>query len=346
MKILKKFPLLFLISMLMVFSLAAVPASADDDDDDDRYEWRDDDDDRWDDDDDDDRWDDDDDDDDDDDRWDDDDRDPRPTSVKGLVSKKTVTVGKDFDLKVRFSPSYAEEDYLVWSIVSGSSVVRFDDDDRTGDEVELKARRAGSARVRCQIRGTNVKTDFVITVRSNSVSSIRAISSRSRTVTAGSDFDLKVRMTPSYADENKLSWRIVKGSSYVRFDDDDRYDDEMEFTARRAGKAVIRCQIRGTNKYVDFNVTVKAPSYKISRVGSSTKYVRAGRDFELKVKKSDGLSDRYLRWTIANRSIVAFDDDDRTGDDVEFRARRKGTTKVTCKNTKTGKSITYTIRVR
>lgn len=342
MKILKKFPLLFLISMLMVFSLAAVPASADDDDDDDRYEWRDDDDDRWDDDDDDDRWD----DDDDDDRWDDDDRDPRPTSVKGLVSKKTVTVGKDFDLKVRFSPSYAEEDYLVWSIVSGSSVVRFDDDDRTGDEVELKARRAGSARVRCQIRGTNVKTDFVITVRSNSVSSIRAISSRSRTVTAGSDFDLKVRMTPSYADENKLSWRIVKGSSYVRFDDDDRYDDEMEFTARRAGKAVIRCQIRGTNKYVDFNVTVKAPSYKISRVGSSTKYVRAGRDFELKVKKSDGLSDRYLRWTIANRSIVAFDDDDRTGDDVEFRARRKGTTKVTCKNTKTGKSITYTIRVR
>lgn len=337
MKILKKFPLLFLVSVLMVLTLSAVPVSADDDDDYyyDRYDddWDDDD---WDDDDDDDDWD------------DDDDRDPRPTSLRAPSSsstKKTVRAGRDFELKVRFSPSYAEEDYLVWSIVKGSSYVRFDDDDRTGDEVELKARRAGTAIVRCKIRGTNTYVDFTITVGSNSVSSIKAVRS-SKTVTAGSDFDLKVRMTPSYADENKLSWRIVKGSSYVRFDDDDRYDDEMEFTARRAGKAVIRCQIRGTNKYVDFNVTVKAPSYKISRVGSSTKYVRAGRDFELKVKKSDGLSDRYLRWTIANRSIVAFDDDDRTGDDVEFRARRKGTTKVTCKNTKTGKSITYTIRVR
>ena len=53
MKILKKFPLLFLVSVLMVLTLSAVPVSADDDDDYyyDRYDddWDDDD---WDDDDD------------------------------------------------------------------------------------------------------------------------------------------------------------------------------------------------------------------------------------------------------------------------------------------------------
>ena len=74
MKILKKFPLLFLVSVLMVLTLSAVPVSADDDDDYyyDRY------DDDWDDDDDDDDWD------------DDDDRDPRPTSLRAPSSSSTI----------------------------------------------------------------------------------------------------------------------------------------------------------------------------------------------------------------------------------------------------------------
>ncbi len=170
---------------------------------------------------------------------------------------------------------------------------------------------------------------------------------KQRTVYVGTEFEVKVRTYPRDADEDALRWTIVKGRNIIRFDDDDRTDNEVEIKAVRAGTAKLRCQIRGTRKYAYVTVTVKkrATTSVIKRVGNASRTVTVGNDFELKVKKSSGLKDRYLRWSIQDSSVLRFDDDS-TGDEVELKARKSGTTKVTCKNTRTGKTVVYTVTVK
>lgn len=177
---------------------------------------------------------------------------------------------------------------------------------------------------------------------------ITAIGNKTITVTVGQEFDLKVRTTPTNADDDYLRWKIVKGSKYVKFEDNDRSDDEIELIAQKTGTAKVRCTIKGTNKKVTFTVKVKAATAntkKISIKGKSARTVEVGDDFELKIKKYSGLKDKYLKWTIKDTSIIRFDDDDRTDDEVEFKAKKTGKTTITCTNTKTDQSVTFTVTV-
>lgn len=178
-----------------------------------------------------------------------------------------------------------------------------------------------------------------------------AINVKSKTVKTGQAFKLYAKITPAGADDDYLRWSIVEGKNVIRFDDDDRDDDEAEFKAVKTGTAKVCCYIKGTSKKAYATITVKTgtgsnpSSGTIKRVGAQKRTVERGDDFELEVKKSAGVRDRDLKWSIADRSIVRFDDDDRYGDEMEFEARKTGTTKITCKNTKTGKSVTFTVTV-
>ena len=86
-------------------------------------------------------------------------------------------------------------------------------------------------------------------------------------------------------------------------------------------------------------------SVKITRKGKATRIVELGDDFDLEVKKSKGLSDKYLKWTISNKNIIRFDDADITNDEVEFEAIKIGKTTVTCTNKKTKQKVKFTIKV-
>lgn len=145
------------------------------------------------------------------------------------------------------------------------------------------------------------------------------VSRQTVTVTAGKELEFKVKMSPRNADDDYLRWKIVSGSKYVRFDDDDRDDDEIELKAVKAGTAKIRCYIKGNAKRkVDFTVKVTAApkaSKKIKAAGALKKTVEVDDDFELEVKKYSGLKDKYLKWSIENTRIVRFDDDDDDDDD-------------------------------
>ena len=174
---------------------------------------------------------------------------------------------------------------------------------------------------------------------------ITAVGKQTVSVYAGQEFELKVKMTPKNAEDDYLRWKIISGSKYVRFDDDDRNDDEIELRAIKAGTAKVRCYIKGTSKKVDFTVKVKKASKKITAATKTTKTVRIGKDFDLEVNKYSGLKDRYLKWSIGNKKIVRFDDDERVGDEVEFKAIKVGKTTVTCTNTKTNQKITFKINV-
>lgn len=172
------------------------------------------------------------------------------------------------------------------------------------------------------------------------------IASIKKTIRKGDSFELKAKMTPYNADDNYLEWSIVKGKKVVRFADDDRYDDEVEFRALKAGTAKISCRIRGTDIKSTITVQVKkAAGGKITRVGAKERTISVNREFELKVKKARGVNENNLKWSIQNKSIVKFDDDDIYDDEMEFRAWKTGTTTIKCTNTVTKKSVTFTVHV-
>lgn len=174
---------------------------------------------------------------------------------------------------------------------------------------------------------------------------IYAVGKKSIAVYTGEEFELKVKMASRYADDDALKWKIVSGSEYVRFTDDDRNDDEIELKAIKVGTAKIRCKIKGTLQEVNFTVRVKKSPQKIRPSGRTKRTVEVGDDFELEVKKFSGLKERYLTWSIDDMSIVHFDDDDCTGDDMEFRAIKPGTAKITCTNTVVNQKVTFTVTV-
>lgn len=174
----------------------------------------------------------------------------------------------------------------------------------------------------------------------------KIIASR-KNIRVGNEFELKAKVTPTDADDDYLKWTIIGKKGIIKFDDDDRNDDEAEFKAIKAGTTKVRCSIKGKSKKYSktFTVTVKKPTYNFSRVGKKNVKVEVGDDFELKVKKSSDLKNKHLKWSIKNVKIVDFDDADRYGDEIELDAKKIGKTTVTCKNLKTKKTIKFTIQV-
>lgn len=55
-------------------------------------------------------------------------------------------------------------------------------------------------------------------------------------------------MSPRNAEDEYLRWEILSGKDVIRFDDDDRNDDEIEFKALKEGTASVRCYVKGRDK--------------------------------------------------------------------------------------------------
>ena len=175
---------------------------------------------------------------------------------------------------------------------------------------------------------------------------ITRIGTKSRTVKAGQEFELKVKKARGVKEKN-LKWSI-SNSKIVAFEDNDRYDDEMDFIAKKAGTTKITCKNTKTGEKITFSITVKKGSTTaISRVGAKTRTVGIGREFELEVKRASKVKKRDLKWTIKDTSIVDFEDphDSIYDDEMEFVAKKKGTTTIKCTNVKTKKSVSFTIKV-
>lgn len=259
----------------------------------------------------------------------------------GRVGKasQTVSKGAEFDLEVRKGTSVREND-IKWSI-SDTSIVRFDDDDRYDDEIELRAVKKGKTKVTAKNLNTGGKIVYTITVK-NPSKTISRVGEASRSVTVGNEFELKVKKNGNLPD-SYLYW-TTSNKNIVRIADDDRSDEEIELRAVKAGTAKITCRNEYTGGKIVYTVKVKSGSMKISRVGSSSRTVEVGDDIELRVKKS-GLKNSQIKWSISDSSILRFDDGDNVGSEVDVEARRAGTAKVTAKNLVTGGKIVYTIKV-
>lgn len=279
----------------------------------------------------------------------------KPTQIKRVgAASRTVTLGQEFELKVKMTPANANDNALRWEITSGKGVIVFDDADKQDDDIDFRAKKTGTAKVRCYINGKkkNSKTSVTFTVKVTQPQTQKQIArygNAAVTKNVGDEFELKVRKSKGLSDK-ELDWSIEDDTIVTFFNDYELHDDEIDFLALKAGTTKVTCKIKnasGSNTSITFTVTVKKTAGTIASRGALTKTVRVGDDFDLEVRKT-GVRDNQLKWEIADHKIVSFDDYDIYDDEVEFRARKVGTTTVTCSiNGASGANakVTYTIHV-
>lgn len=184
------------------------------------------------------------------------------------------------------------------------------------------------------------------TTTSSSDYSFSRVGNANRTVTVGKEIELEVNKKGSLRDSD-LSWSIAD-TSILAFDDNETTGDDVELRALKAGKTTVTCYNSKTKESIVFTITVEeskaTTESTIKQVGSSTIYVELGDDEELEVKASN-VSSKNLKWTIADTSILRFEDNESYGTEVDVIGLKLGQTTVTCTNLVTNKSVTYTVIV-
>lgn len=250
---------------------------------------------------------------------------------------KTVYTGGELELEVRKGVKMKDSN-IKWSI-GNTKILRFEDNDRYDDEIEVKALKAGTTKVVAKNLKTGGKIYYTVKVKSPKATLSRS-GNASRSVKVGDEFEVRVKKNGPISD-SKIYWTTTN-SSVVKIVDD-KYDDEVEVKALKAGSAKIVAKNLITGGKIYYKVTVKAGSNKLARVGSATKTVEVGDDIEVSVKKN-GLANSQIKWYIVDSDKLAFEED-RYGSSAEFEARRTGTAKVYAKNLLTGGKIYYKIEI-
>lgn len=178
---------------------------------------------------------------------------------------------------------------------------------------------------------------------------------KKRSIIKGKIFELEVDKPESVKDKN-LTWNI-KDSSIVTFAGKERHDDDIKFKALKAGTTKITCRNTKTDKKINFKITVKnvkkatkgsSQNKTIYEKGSLKRNIRVNDELELEVKKTRGVKEHQLKWTVEDSTILAFEDmDDGIYDDeMEFVGIKPGKTTVTCTNTANKEKVTFTITVK
>ncbi|MBR4934647.1 MAG: hypothetical protein IKZ01_02115, partial [Anaerotignum sp.] len=145
---------------------------------------------------------------------------------------------------------------------------------------------------------------------------IGRVGSASKSIYKGGELELEVRKGVGLS-ENDIYWSI-SDSSVLRFDDGDRYDDEIEVRALKTGTAKVTAKNLVTGGKIVYTVKVKSSKNTISRVGAKDRTAKVGNELELRVKKNGNFSDSYLYWTTSNSKVLKIADDDRYDDEIEL----------------------------
>lgn len=134
------------------------------------------------------------------------DDDPIPTDIKRLShTSKTVKTGKEFELKAYTGMKDYDDDYLEWS-VSNQKIVRFEDDERTGDDMEFEARKEGTAYITCRISGTDIKKTCRVKVVSGKARI--TVEDTNMDVDRGEWEDIEAKLVGGRYKNHKLTYKV------------------------------------------------------------------------------------------------------------------------------------------
>ena len=225
------------------------------------------------------------------------------------AEKRTVYAGREFELEVAKKGDVVD-DKLEWTI-KDKKIVRFDDDDRYDDDIELRAVKAGTTTVTCKNLLTGKSVSYTIVVE-----------------------DLPVKEEKPTLTVEKVEESVEKAKKTS----EQAVKTEAKETAKPSGQAE-KTATKSEDK------SEKKASLTLTAVGSQTRTIESDDDTDLRVKISDKSKAGQIVWSIADTSILRFEDGDNKGTEVEVDARKTGTTKVTAKDPATGKTVVFTIKV-
>lgn len=258
---------------------------------------------------------------------------------------KNVKVGQEFELEVNHDRGL-NDNQIKWTI-GNTNIVKFDDNDRFDDEIELRAVKKGTTKVTANNLKTGGKIVYTVNVKAkNQGLWISQVGNASRTVAPDKEFELRVNKGDALKG-SQIKWTI-SNTNVVRFDDDDRFGVDIELEAVKSGTAKVTANNLATGGKIVYTINVKSTlgAYSIAQVGKATKYVGTYDDIELEVKKGASLRNDQIQWSIADTSLLSFENGDNIGREVELESKGKsGSTKVTAHNLHTGGKIVYTVKV-
>ena len=261
------------------------------------------------------------------------------------AKERTVKVGQEFELKVNHGKGL-DDDQIKWTI-GNTNIVRFADDDRFDDEVEFRALKKGTVKITANNLETGGKLVYTVNVKAkNQGVWISRVGNASRTVAPNKEFELRVKKGDALKG-SQIKWTI-SNTNIVRFDDDDRFGVDIELEAVKAGTAKVTANNLATGGKIVYTINVKSSlgPYNMAMVGKAAKYVGTYDDIELEVKKGASLRNDQIKWTIADTSLLSFENGINIGREVELESKGKsGSTKVTAHNLHTGGKIVYTVKV-
>lgn len=258
----------------------------------------------------------------------------------GKIGKSTKTFykGDEFELEVRKGTRVKDSD-LYWEI-KNDNIVRFEDSDRSDDEIELKALMTGETKVYCHNNLTGAKVIYTIKVEPVKAGVFR-VGDATKNIHVGSTLDLEVKKVG--LKDNQVKWSI-ENTSILSFDDGEIYGDEVEVVAKKAGTTKVYAKNLLSGKSAVYTINVKESPSGVFRIGKTTKVVEVGDDLEVEVRKV-GLKESQIEWSIGNTSLLRFEDGDNIGSEVEIKALKTGNTKIYAKNLVSGKSAVYDVKI-
>lgn len=167
------------------------------------------------------------------------DMDPKPTNIKKLnYSSRTVKIGSKFKLRAYASPRDCEDDYLKWK-TSNKKIVAFEDRDRTGNDMEFIAKKAGKATITCYISGTNIKKTCKVTVKTSGKAKI-VVDDKYIEIDKGEWEDIEARLVGGKYKNRGLRYK-VSNSRIIKVKKGKVY-------GRRVGKAKITITAKANKK--------------------------------------------------------------------------------------------------
>ena len=148
-------------------------------------------------------------------------------------------------------------------IISGKKYVKFEDRDRTGDEMDFIAVKPGKAKIRCYVQGKSKKkygdTITVTVTKKKSDYSLAKVGESVKYVEAWDDFDLEVKKGSSIKN-SQLKWEI-SDTSIVSFAERKTTGTDVEFYAEKTGTVRVTCTCtsgKAKGKKVVYTVNVIA----------------------------------------------------------------------------------------
>lgn len=206
------------------------------------------------------------------------------------ISKKTMYVGKTYQLKVTRTPEDSSEKLTYQS--SNKKVVT------VSSSGKLTAKGKGTATITVTGADSKIKVKVKITVKEIAVTKVK-ITTASKSIYVGAKLQLKAKVTPSDATKKTVTWKSSDTSVAT-------VNKSGKVTAKKAGKCTITATAGG--KKATYQLTVKViPVSSVTLNRSSLSMTEGNKATLTATVKPSNAGNKKVTYKSSNTSVATVD---------------------------------------